>query len=492
MGLAQEPRERVEFGDFQTPDGLAGEICALLRRCGFEPASLVEPTCGRGSLLAAALQTFPSLRSATALDIDAGHVRTAQTAIGGLAVAADTRVVEGDFFKTDWADVLRRHSDPLLVLGNPPWVTNAELGSLGSTNLPEKSNFQKHSGLDAITGKSNFDISEWMLLEMLKWLQRRTATMAMLCKTAVARKVLTHAWKNDIALQNADIFPIDAVTHFGAAVDACLLVCTAGAASSDCRVHQHLDIGGAYEKIGYRDGQLIADISAYELRKHLQGREIYRWRSGVKHDCASIMELRRCGSTLRNGLNEEVSLEEEYLYPMLKGSEIANGRGETSSRWMLVTQRSVGEDTLPIQRRAPMTWRYLESHADALQKRASSIYRKRPRFSVFGVGEYAFAAWKVAIAGLYKRLHFQVVGPIDGKPVVLDDTCYFVPCRTREEAEHLAALLSSAIAREFFAAFIFWDAKRPITIDLLRRLDVIELSRALCVEHITRKHLSVS
>ena len=62
---------------------------------------------------------------------------------------------------------------------------------------------------------------------------------------------------------------------------------------------------------------------------------------------------------------------------------------------------------------------------------------------------------------------------------MLDDTCYFVACGSRAEAELVAALLGSDIAREFFAAFVFWDAKRPITVDLLRRLDLRRLADEL-------------
>ena len=83
----------------------------------------------------------------------------------------------------------------LLVVGNLPWVTNSELGSLESKNLPEKNNFQRHRGFAAKTGKANFDISEWMLIKLLESLNQKKASIAMLCKTATARKVLTYAWK---------------------------------------------------------------------------------------------------------------------------------------------------------------------------------------------------------------------------------------------------------------------------------------------------------
>jgi hypothetical protein len=66
-----------------------------------------------------------------------------------------------NFFTQDWPTFFTNLvSENILVIGNPPWVTNATLGTLGSTNVPTKTNFQGYSGFDAKTGKSNFDIAE--------------------------------------------------------------------------------------------------------------------------------------------------------------------------------------------------------------------------------------------------------------------------------------------------------------------------------------------
>jgi len=222
----------------------------------------------------------------------------------------------------------------------------------------------------------------------------------------------------------------------------------------------------------------------YELKgnRFVRGKEVYRWRSGVKHDCGKVMELREEGTRYRNGLGELVDLESEYLYPLLKSSDVAAGRDAVPRRWMLVTQTRIGEDTSRIGERAPKTWSYLVSHGKHLDKRASSIYRRQPRFAVFGVGGYSFAPWKVAISGLHKALRFAPVGAHKGKPIVLDDTCYFVPCQSKAEAEFVADLLNSQPANDFLEASIFWDAKRPITVDVLRELDLRKLARELGCE----------
>ena len=52
-------RAKIEFGDFQTPAALAVEVCALLKRLGVEPDSVIEPTCGTGAFLVAAADMFP-------------------------------------------------------------------------------------------------------------------------------------------------------------------------------------------------------------------------------------------------------------------------------------------------------------------------------------------------------------------------------------------------------------------------------------------------
>ena len=479
--MAGKNRNTQEFGDFQTPPQLAGEVCRLLAEKGLAPASVLEPTCGQGNFLSAALRTFPTIRNAVGIDVNSDYIALARSDLQSVDDGTALDIRQEDFFAVDWNRLLDCLPEPLLVLGNPPWVTNSVLSSLDSANLPEKSNFQRRRGIDAITGKSNFDISEWMLLQALDWIDGKRAAMAMLCKTSVARKVLAHAWKRHNPMIEAEIYRIDAAANFGVAVDSCLLViaATPSAQPPCCRVHDSLDALSKATVLGYENGRLLADVTAYAAWRHLEGKGPGKWRSGIKHDCSRVMELREIDGRYRNLLGETVSLERNYLYPMLKSSDLSHPGEINPSRYMLVPQRFVGESTEPIEKRAPQTWQYLVSHAAYFERRASSIYRNRPRFSIFGVGEYSFAPWKVAVSGFYKNLRFRVVGPSSGKPIVFDDTCYFLPCRSQEEAIATADMLNSQVAREFFSAFAFWDAKRPVTVELLHRLDLAALAREL-------------
>jgi hypothetical protein len=182
------------------------------------------------------------------------------------------------------------------------------------------------------------------------------------------------------------------------------------------------------------------------------------------------MELDRDGNRWLNGFGDTVDVEDEWIFPLLKSSDVANNR--PPSRGMIVPQRTLGEDTSGLKQVAPKTWAYLCKHRKLLDARKSSIYREQSPFAVFGIGPYTFAPWKVAVSGLYKRHSFALVGPCEGRPVVLDDTCYFLPFVDRESATRAAEALQSSTAKDFVAARVFWDAKRPINKAILQSLDL--------------------
>lgn len=109
------------------------------------------------------------------------------------------------------------------------------------------------------------------------------------------------------------------------------------------------------------------------------------------------------------------------------------------------------------------------------------------------MGPYSFAPWKVAISGLYKSLNFVKVGPQGGKPVMLDDTCYFLPCDSEEKADEILKVLESREAMGFLKSIIFWDAKRPISVDILKRLqlDRIQIEKPLRVSKAKLRNLRI-
>lgn len=212
---------KIEFGDFQTPLPLARQIASLLAESGELPDVIVEPTRGLGNFIVAATEHFPEAKAIFGFDINPDYVHKTikSTDCDG---KPRIKLEQRNFFEFDWQEFLTTQKGQVLVIGNPPWVTNSALSSMGSENLPEKSNFQGNNGFSAKTGKANFDISEWMLIRLISALHQRDGCLAMLCKTATARKTLKYAWLKGLNISHCSLHLIDAKLHFGASVDACL------------------------------------------------------------------------------------------------------------------------------------------------------------------------------------------------------------------------------------------------------------------------------
>ncbi len=473
--MRKTSRQKIEFGDYQTPLSLAIQICETLTRLEVVPQTIIEPTCGIGAFVKASSKCFSRAKKIVAVDINAVHLSHARKLA---CVDQRMELIHADFFRTDWEAVLERLTAPILVIGNFPWVTNSALGFIEGGNLPMKSNFHNYAGMDAITGKGNFDISEWMTIQAVDWLREEKGSFAILLKTAVARKVLSYIYQTNAPLSRSAIFKINALKEFGVATDACVLFCdfVGDLKENDCPVFETVTATKPEKVIGFRDGDLLNDIRGFDENRILNSKATVKWRSGIKHDCSKVMELAQRNKSLYNGLGERVEIEEEYVFPLLKGSDVANGRTDNLKRKVIVPQRFVGEETFKIKEAAPQTWAYLEAHEPDFTRRKSKIYKNKPKFAIFGVGDYSFADWKVAICSLYKRLLFVVVGPFEGKPVIFDDTVYFLPCRTESEAQTLCDLLNSDKSQAFFSTYIFWDSKRPITASLLSKIDIGKLA----------------
>ena len=467
-------KRRIEFGDFQTPLELAEKVIGLVKEIYPNPSFIIEPTCGLGTFIKASMNKWGDSCHYYGFDINEKYVKELRS--NGFE-NSNVSLAVNDFFNFDWSKLFNKLSGKTLIVGNPPWVTSSALGLLNSNNLPKKSNFQRLGGFAAKTGKANFDIAEWMLIKLIESLHASGACLAMLCKTATARKVLKHFWNTDGQVNDSSIYIIDAKRHFDVSVDACLFVTFVNPIkkSKDAYIYKDLSSKNKISHIGIYANELIANIDDFNKFRKIDGIDYYKWRSGLKHDAAKVMELEKVGEKYINGFGESVELENEFIYPLLKSSDLGNER-LVPRKYVIVTQKKVGDDTKLIQAEAPKTWAYLESYSPILDNRKSIIYKKRPRFSVFGIGDYSFTSWKVAISGFYKNIHFNSIGQHDNKPIMVDDTCYFIPCSSENEATFIAEQLNSEPCLKFLKSLIFFDAKRPINIDILSRVDLKKLS----------------
>lgn len=458
------------YGDFQTPRPLAEQVWQTVEIGGVD--LVVEPTVGIGAFLATAPKALRQVPW-RAFDINKDYVAQSRTIAQDFAVLP--RIDRGDAFELLPADFPRLEGRTVLAVGNPPWITSAGQSGLRRTNLPAKVNRFGLRGLDALTGKSNFDIAEAILLQIISSLRgAREIRMAFLVKRSVALK-MARDLLGVPGLLDASFRKVDAKKWFAASVEAGLLqlrfVPAESRATSTISLAPDLNQAPTGEA-GVVDGRFVFDVPTYSHCRGIEaaagGRLV--WRQGIKHDAARVLELAvdEDGCVV-NGLGEQVEVEEEVLHPLFKSSDLAASR--PARHLFPLYQHNLAGPLDHLEAQWPKLSAYLRTHRDLLAARGSSIYRGKPDYMLFGVGDYTLAPWKVAISGFYKIPRFAVLGPDRaGRAPLVDDTCYLLPFRTEHAARLAADYLNGSEVRSFLAAIADITAKRPYTKEVLGRI----------------------
>jgi hypothetical protein len=116
--------------------------------------------------------------------------------------------------------------------------------------------------------------------------------------------------------------------------------------------------------------------------------------------------------------------------------------------------RTANEDNeAELRETCPRTYRYLTSNRQPLDDRSSAWLERGPFYTVFGLGEYTWAPYKVVWCRLGFKPAFAVVSTVGDedvgeKMVVPGDHFMFIPTDNRDEAHFLCGLLNSSIYRK--------------------------------------------
>ncbi len=478
LGLIVSEPNRREYGDFQTNKNLAFQVAeyTFLKCNDFE--FVLEPTCGKGNFILASIKQSNSLKKIVGVEIYQPYVwETKFKILDHYLLNKDIPkpeidIIHGNAFEFDYKQLAKSTSHlKTLVIGNPPWVTNSELGSIDSKNLPKKSNFKNHSGFEAITGKGNFDIGEYISLIMLKCFENHNGMFSFLIKNSVVKNLIQDQKRNSFKISQSEKLNIDSKKEFNVSVNACLFLTHLNTEPDFICKEFDFYSRDYLTTFGWYKDKFVYSVKDYDKSSIVDGKSIFTWRSGVKHDCSEVMEFERINGHFINRLGEEINLEKKLVYGLLKSSDLKDDKTNTFRKLTIITQKKIGQETKYIQDSLPLTHQYLNSHKDFFDKRKSSIYKDKPNFSIFGIGDYSFAKYKIGISGLYKSTHFTLVSPNDSKPIMLDDTCYFIGVDELKMAQIAHCLVNSDLVQKFLKSIIFSDSKRSINKDTLMRID---------------------
>lgn len=469
-----------EYGDYQTPVDFAEKVCTYLKDYRrIKPSAIVEPTCGVGGFLKSSL--LFNANEYYGIEINPEYCNICRNTINSDKV----KIINSDFF-TFSSKALIQDKRQILVIGNPPWVTNSTLSALGSDNLPLKVNFKGLKGIDAITGASNFDICEYIILQIINEYRDSNTVIAMLCKTSVARNIFKELKRNYINFSSCNILDFDAAKVFGINASACVLIIqlSKNKISSDvCNVYDFEKPETVKSQFGYADGQFYSNLDIDT--ENFDGRCCFEWRQGVKHDCSKVMELTLRNGMLQNGQKKTVQIEDDIVFPLIKSSMFKTPIIHSFTKYVIVTQKKAREETGHLEQELPKTWDYLNDNIELFESRKSSIYRGAPPFSMFGVGDYSYSKYKVGVSGFYKQPLFSVLYSDNEKPVMTDDTCYFICFDNYDMAYVAMLLLNSEKVQGFLKSIAFLDVKRPYTKKVLERIDFNKIVKSLTIEELT-------
>ena len=166
-----------------------------------------------------------------------------------------------------------------------------------------------------------------------------------------------------------------------------------------------------------------------------------------------------------------VELEPDLLYPLLRGRDVQRWHAQPTYYILLTHLPGARLNAIPenkMQEKWPKTWAYLKRFEKTLRERSGfkryftrkdkqgQIVETGPFYSMFNVGDYTFAPWKVVWGRIGNRIESAVVSNVDGRPLIPQETISLVACDNREEAYYIAAAINSTPFQ--FAAYSYSQA----------------------------------
>ena len=126
----------VEYGDFQTNIVLANKVTSLLANKNISPQIIIEPTCGKGNFILAALKQFTNAEYIIGIEIYKPYIWECKFSIIDYYLNQETtpthkpkiNIIHSNIFSFNFKEIATTYQNKnILILGNPPWVTNSKL-----------------------------------------------------------------------------------------------------------------------------------------------------------------------------------------------------------------------------------------------------------------------------------------------------------------------------------------------------------------------------
>jgi len=231
------------------------------------------------------------------------------------------------------------------------------------------------------------------------------------------------------------------------------------------------------------------------VRKLLTGPQHYEAHAGVYVGLNQVYYVRIKGKTPDGRLvitnpeepgqkksvkQVEAAVEPDLVHPLVRGRDVKKWFVDFEDRYIILphdpkTAKPLSEMT--IKTKFPNTYDYLNHFKKELEKR--SIHKlwgkNNPFYTVYDIGVYTFAPYKVvwkriagAITGKAVSFACAVITPINGKPVIVDDSTILVNTNDINESYYLAGFLNSLLSRTIIASYSYELRQETHIVDFIK------------------------
>jgi hypothetical protein len=244
------------------------------------------------------------------------------------------------------------------------------------------------------------------------------------------------------------------------------------------------------------------------VRKLLTGPQHYEAHAGVYVGLNQVYYVRIKGRTpdgrlvitnppepgQKKSVNQvEAAVEPDLVYPLVRGRDVKKWCIEFKDRYIILPVKQNGE-TIPhleMKTKYPSTYDYFHNFLDELVKRSGEPYKtklkpyrksplqiaekKAPPFYWVFNAKPSLAPYKVvwkriagAITGKAVSFACVVITPINGKPVIVDDSTILVNTNDINESYYLAGFLNSLLSRTIIASYSYELRQETHIVDFIK------------------------
>jgi len=409
-----------------------------------------------------------------------------------------------------WARIIKNSFAPLFagkfdyVAGNPPWVNWESLPENyrdETKPLWQEHGLFPHGGMDTILGKGKKDISMLMSYVAMDKYLKRGGKLGFLITQSVFKTAGAGQGFRRFRLGNGEHIQVQHVDDMvglqpfeGASNRTSVVILQKGRPTKypmpsylywkktvrgkSIAVDNSLDDvlqmterkQFIAEPVAEKDPTspwLTGKPKAIKAVRNVLGQSDYVAHEGVNSGGANgvywmdIMDKRPDGLVVVSNITEgakrkvesiQMAIEPDLLYPLLRGRDVKRWHAKPSAHILMVQdpvkRRGIDEDEMKTE--YPKTYLYLKRFEAILRERPA--YKRyfradAPFYSMFDVGDYTFAPYKVVWKEQASFLTAAVIEPRDGKTIIPDHKLMLAAFAEKESAYFGSALLNSSLAQ---------------------------------------------